>query len=392
MFYILVFLVLSYLSYCEFKGKTYRIFSFNMVFAFVTFLAVIRYGQGTDYFGYMYNYYMTPPLKSFTSVFGLDVHGEIGFTFIYSIFRTFNIRFEFFVGLIGLLTMLLIYRFIKKYSKLPITSLTMFYVLYYLVYVFSGIRQGLAIAIFVGIGIDLYKSKKYKEFIFLVLLTATIHSSIIITLLVFAVDKVKLSYKFYGALTIIALLIMVTNLDMTLINLLPGFLSNKILSYWGDGGISILAFANRAVFLFLILFYSFGKSESEDMLFFKKLYILSFLLYILTIKSMTISSRISLYFKVFEIVLVPNIAMMLAKQSKNFKAVQLWGISMAIVAVLLIKTLNAFISEGDYFDNVSVINYPYISVFNKGVIWDLRGTNHYFNLVDILFRSGQLKH
>lgn len=373
MFYIIVFLILALCSYYELKGNRFIKTSFNYLFAFITFISCIRYGQGTDYFGYMRNYYITPPLNKFLSIFSLDIHGELGFVFINSIFRTFNIKFEIFAGIIALITMILIYRFIKRYSKLPIMSLTLFYVLYYLVYVLSGIRQGLAIAIFIGIGIELYREEKYKIFILVILIAATIHSSVLIVLLILPIDKYKVSYKFYGAIIAAAIFIMICNIDMTIIKLLPQTLYTKVLMYWDSRNIPLMAFANRLVTFSIVLFFSsFIKEENEEIKLFKKLYIASFVLYIITIKSVTISSRISLYFKVFEIILIPNIIVQLINYKNKVKAMQLWGISIMIVTLLCIKTVNAFIGEGDYLDHVKITNYPYISVFNKEKIWDYK--------------------
>lgn len=95
-------------------------------------------------------------------------------------------------------------------------------------------------------------------------------------------------------------------------------------------------------------------------------------MYVLTMKSMTISTRMTLYFKIFEIILIPNIVMNLLKNNKKFKALQLYGASMLIVAVLLVKTLNAFLDEGYYKDHVNVIKYPYVTIFNKDRLWDFK--------------------
>ena len=252
-------------------------------------------------------------------------------------------------------------------------------------------RQGLAIAIFIGIGLDLYKQNKLKKFVLLILLTATIHSSVLITLLIIPLGKAKIPYKLYGAIIALMLLLVITKQDITLINMLPGVLSSKILGYWGEMPISIMAFANKSVFLFLIFFFSYGVEDDENTKLFKKMYILGFVFYILTIKSMTISSRISLYFKIFEIALIPNIIVTLLKESKKFKALQLWSISMAIAIVLLLKTLNAFVSEGDYFKEVNLINYPYSNMFNKDRLWSYRERSIYHTLVEILYRTDKVK-
>lgn len=372
MFYIVVFLCLCFLSYCEFKGKTFKYLSLEVLFCLITLVTVLRYGQGTDYFAYMDVFDKTPALTStynIYEIFNLNNDFEFGFIFLISIFKTLKLNFTVFCGVMGIITMMLFYKFIKENSKLPITSFSIFYVFYYLVYVLSGIRQGLAIAIFVGIGIDLYKRKKYKEFILLILLTATIHVSVLITLAIFVVDRLGSSYKFYAVLAVLTILIIYFNFDVAIINMMPDFLSEKLSMYLEDGKASLLAFVNRFTILLLVLFYSHGEKEDKNLVLFKNIYIFSFVLYLLTMKSMTISTRINLYFKIFEIILIPNVVAILLETSKKFKAVQLYGISMLIVSVLLLKTLNAFLDEGYYKDHVNVINYPYVTVFNKDDLW-----------------------
>lgn len=375
MFYIAVFLGLCILSYFEYRGKSFKYLSLETLFLIVTLITVFRFGQGTDYFAYVDIYDKTPSflgVSSFGEVFSANSDVEFGYVLFMAIFKTLHLNFEVFCGVSGIITMYLFYRFIKQNAKLPITAFSVFYVFYYLVYVLSGMRQGLAIAIFVGIGIQLYKRKKYKEFVLLVLLTATIHVSILVTLMVFVLDKLGDNYKFYCALGILAILIIYFNFDVAIINLMPGFLADKLSMYLTDGRASMMSFINRFTILALVLFYSFGEKEDKDLIFFKKIYIFSFVLYLLTMKSMTISTRITLYFKIFEVILIPNVVMNLLRDNKKFKALQLYGVSMAIVAVLLIKTLNAFLDEGYYKDHVNVVNYPYVTIFNKDRLWDFK--------------------
>lgn len=372
MVYIAVFLILAYLSYCEFKGKKYKYLSLEVLVCFLTLFAVIRYGQGTDYFAYVSIYNDTPTLTrvaNLSGIFTFNAEVESGFLFLSAIFRTLNLGFPVFAGFIAIITMFLIYKFIKNNSELPITALTIFYVFYYLVYVLSGIRQGLAIGIFVGIAIDLYKRKEYKKFILVVLLASTIHVTVLVTLVILFLDKFGDSYKFYIGISILTILMLYFKVDVALINILPGFLSDKLAMYIADGNISIMAFANRFTVLLIILFYSSYEKDNKDIALFKKFYIFSFVLYLLTIKSMTISTRITLYFKVFEVILIPNIIGSLIRSFKKAKAIQLFSISMLIVFVLLIKNLNAFLDEGDYYKHVNVITYPYITLFNQADLW-----------------------
>lgn len=391
MFYITLFLILGVLSFCEYKKVKIKVLTFEVVFFIITIITMIRYGQGTDYFSYMFQYYSTPPITTFSSMFNINTHGEIGFKLMSALFRTFHLSFATFIGVIGLITMALIYKFIKKFSKMPMTTLMLFYVLYYLVYILSGVRQGLALAIFAGIALPYLEEDKYLKFILAVLFAATMHSSVIITLLIIPIKKFNISYKTYGLILIIGILIIVTNIDTKAINLLPEFLSSKILHYWGSD-IPIFALANRFVMLVLILYFSLDAKENKEVCFFRDVYVLSFILFILTIKSMTISSRISIYMKFLEVVLIPNMIIILRTKRLKFKAVQLWSASAIITLALLIKTLNAFLGEGDYRNTVNLVEYPYITIFNRADIWKYKIGSRYLDLVKEIGKTEFIKY
>lgn len=391
MFYIVIFFILGGLSFCEYKKIKFNDLSFKLIFSVLTLITIIRYGQGTDYFSYMFQYYSTPPLTAVTSIFDINTHGEIGFKLLSSLFRTFHISFAIFIGFIGIITMILIYKFIKEFSRMPITSLTLFYVLYYLVYILSGVRQGLALAVFVGIGLPYLRKEKYLTYTIVILLAATMHASVIITLLIIPIKKFEISYKYYGILLLIGLIMILTNTDTRLITILPEFLSSKIIHYW-DNSIPIFALTNRLVMLIIILYFSYELNDNNELKLYKNIYIIGCILFLFTIKSVTISSRISIYMKFLDIIIIPNIIFMLQNTNQKFKCLQLWSLSMLIAFVLLIKTLNAFLNEGDYLGNVNFIRYPYITVFNRGDIWRYRGPSRYLDLVKIIGQNEYIKY
>ncbi len=159
--------------------------------------------------------------------------------------------------------MTLIYKFIRDYSKMPIMSLTIFFALYYLIYVFSAIRQGIAMALFLALGIPFLKDRKYIRFIIVVLIAATMHSSILIVLLLIPIFELNISKKLWGAFIAVALLVMATGLDVKIIGLLPQFLSSRIVVYWGQMSIPLLAIGNRLIVLLLILYFS-SKIELDN--------------------------------------------------------------------------------------------------------------------------------
>lgn len=65
--YFIPFIVLSVFTIIEIQEKDKRHYLFYAAFLFLTIAICLRYGQGTDYFGYM-------------NVFLKRNHGEIGYT------------------------------------------------------------------------------------------------------------------------------------------------------------------------------------------------------------------------------------------------------------------------------------------------------------------------
>lgn len=371
MFYIVVFLFLCILSFFEFKGKNFPYFSFKYLTVYLLIIAALRYGVGGDYFAYAYIYYRVPVLSKFSTIGTLDIHGEKGYLLLCSMLRTLHVSNEIFNVLIAIVTIGLIYKFIKDYSKMPITSLTMFYVLYYLIYAFNGLRQGIALALFLGVGITLLKRKKYIKFILIMLIGSTIHSSILITLLLIPLQELKISYKVYFGIAVVIMLLMIANVDIMIIKLLPTFLMKKILTYWGKMNIPVLALGNRLIMLILILYFGSKAKDDETVKYFKGIYITGFVLYMLTIKSSLISARISVYMKALEIVLIPNLIFLLRETKLKLRHLQLWTITIVLMGGLLYKNLVGFLGEGDFYGDITILQYPYITVLDldKSRIW-----------------------
>jgi hypothetical protein len=50
----------------------------------------------------------------------------------------------------------------------------------------------------------------------------------------------------------------------------------------------------------------------------------------------------------------------------------------AISVVMFYKNMDSYILQGEYFANIGVFDYPYISIFNKDDIWKYREVSMYF--------------
>jgi hypothetical protein len=103
---------------------------------------------------------------------------------------------------------------------------------------------------------------------------------------------------------------------------------------------------------------------------FLKIYILGFLLYLIFMSSSLISSRINVFMRYFEIILLVD-SLLYVFKDLHIKMLNLTYI-VAIMTVLYVKNINSFIDQGPYYDNVYFYNYPYVSVFNKRKIIETR--------------------
>ena len=125
--------------------------------------------------------------------------------------------------------------------------------------------------------------------------------------------------------------------------------------------------------LVCVLFYSSANKDiSEGMTDFMKIYALGTVLYIALMPFAIISSRVVVYFKIFEIILLPAL---LVRKTKMRVIITAAVISIAVV--MFYKNIHSYVLQGYYFDNINVWNYPYISVFNKDDIWNYRKISWY---------------
>ena len=111
--YFLPLIIITIFLCFEIGGKDKKHILFNVAFVLLTLMICLRYGQGTDYFGYL-------------NVFLRHDHGEIGYTLLQSLFSYFNLPFELMIAIISLFQMVCIYRAIM-HTKARINYSVYFY-------------------------------------------------------------------------------------------------------------------------------------------------------------------------------------------------------------------------------------------------------------------------
>ena len=372
--YHIVFIILLFSSIIEFFGKNNKYFV-NALFVFLLLFVSLRYGQGSDYFSYIYLFNYTA--NTFESaVLYKDISyitSEIGFSAIsYFWLKILKLSPELLNALFSAVSFILMWLFIRKYSDRPIISLFIFYCTFYLIYPFSVIRQALCIGVFIYYMIPLLHKKKYFNYYLISLLLFTIHYSSIIIFFIPVVNIIK-KYSLYQVyfISIISLIIGVMLFEhiysfFSIFDIIGG----KVGSYTQENSIEVLSIISRLLLFIPIvqLFNIYPKDSLKDT--FLKIYIIGFVLYLIFLGSSLISSRLNVYMRYFEAVLLVDFLLYVFKYKLN-KIVS-FSYIILIMTVLYVKNIDSFISQGPYYSHVNVCNYPYVSIFNKNDIVNAR--------------------
>ena len=376
--YIILFIVIFACLLFNSEKKQLSNVKYKLLLFFLWLFLAFRYGQGTDYFSYYYIHSNNATLHE--ALFNTHAtHSEIGFRLLCWLFKYDYTYLVFFVSTIE---MIMLHRFIKKYSTSHIMSLLLVYPTIYLTYFFSAMREGIVIALFIGIMIECLEKGNKRAYYIFSLLCCSIH---IVSILFFIVPFViKIDYRKLIRIAWIALAFGGVSWIAQLYNYIQfiPIIGKQIVSY--SPQIGMVALLERILTLVLALYLLQGidieANNNSSILYLFKIYSFGFICYAALLFLPLVSSRSAILFKVVEIVLFP---LLYSKTHTKLKDKQLIiGIVVVVATVMTIKNINSYISQGKYHSNINIVNYPYVSVFDKDEIWNYRDGNIYYDLVD----------
>lgn len=358
--YHLVFVFLLFGALIEYYKKETPKGIFFLSFAVLTVMLCIRFGQGTDYSAYRMIYYTMPANLPGALSYGY-AKAEIGWRLITMAFRMVDLPFEVFVFLLSVIQMWLLWRFLKRYCKNKMLALFLGYHTLYLTYIFSAMRQGTVILVFLGLLLPWLLDGKVVRYCICAALLMTIHSVALILFIPVVVLAIRLPMQH-----IIALVAVGFSLGFVLSVFDVGNILTAIgMSYAGESNISIVALAERlatfVIVTYMYYLYVDGQQPSQDDPYFKlyKIYAFGILIYGLLMWSPLISSRTVYALKALEI---PLIATCITKCRKGRSIVILYCV--LLCTVLYVKNIDSCITQVEYL-NTSVWNYPYYTIWDQ---------------------------
>ena len=328
-------------------------------------LASFRYGVGPDYFGYesLYAFVNTPLLDQFR---GDDTRLELGFRMLGSSLNSIGLSYQQYLALIALITLFYLGKTFRKYSVYPIVTLCLYFCMFYFVWVYSGIRQGLTLAIGVYYLLECLKTRKHIKFVIIIYLLTLVHSSSLILLLFYVIAHLNLRRRtlFISVFLCFCVSFIPAVYLYEIVSHLP--YGERVGYYFLKSNVNINHFDFKSIsrlVLLIIIGGFFAKNYGNNSEIQRKIlaiYIMSFGVYYALRFVEVLASNASIYGFVLIVVILPNMYGEL-KAGPNSK------VFLTFVAVLSIafyfKTLNSM-EDYSQLNHTSLLT-PYTHIFNK---------------------------
>ncbi|MGH2319403.1 EpsG family protein [Planococcus sp. SE5232] len=349
-----------------FTGSVFQIF--NKRFLFLTFAAILmvlgffRYGIGIDYFSYEYLYHGLAFSVMDEIRYGSGTQ-EIGFRAVGAFLKSLGFTYQQYLMVFVAINIIYIAKLSNKYSKNPTLSLLLFFCFYYITWTFSGIRQGVVIAVGLYYLLKYIEKNKPVKLIVVSILLSTIHASAIVLIVFYFLSKIDFKKNTLIILSLLSLVVSVlpTGIVISKLTWLPffdRFIVYTDLSY----SLNFLDFATIGRIFFLILafiFYDYYSQQGDMSRKIINLFILSIILYFCLQFSEATAARLAIYGKYLDIIIFANI-LYLWREPIN-RLLYVYAI-LVLCNLYLFKETESQVKPAIQTDSIIA---PYVSILNK---------------------------
>ncbi|WP_460011029.1 EpsG family protein [Lysinibacillus sp. CTST325] len=337
-----------------------------MIFATILAgLAVFRYGVGPDYFAYeyLYNRLNESPAQEF--LYGVD-NQEILFRFFGSLLKSVGISYQQYITVIAIINLYYMGKICRKYSENPTLSLLIYFCFYYLVWTFSGLRQGLTLAIGVYYLLECLENNKTIKLFITTIILSFIHTSAIVLVPLYFIARIDFKKRTLIFLVLASIFISILPMGLLINHLQWMPILDKIIPYstFTNSINNIFDFQSIIRIIFLVIAFFYYDAFSQKSEFSKRvinIYIISYCLYFFLKFSELTAARISLYGVLLNIILLTNFYYLY--KDKINKLIYI-GCLLFLSFIYLLKELETLgqLSGLDHADSFQI---PYTNIFNK---------------------------
>lgn len=313
--------------------------------SFVLFLLFLslRWETGTDWYSYYEFFQQLDNYRMF----------EIGYVFENNLVRMFTNSFTVFLIINSFFALLPIFYFLKKEARrLAPLGLLFFYSYYYLITYFGSDRRIIAIGFCFTAAFAILYGRMWLGLL-LIVLGGCFHSSAGLCLLYFPLASSSAMQRFYIRIGIAFGILVALGFAFYQQLLAIDIIAHPLLQFayylnpeltpppagYNLFLVSLLSMTKRSVILFFILIsVRYLKLNDMKTKFFVRSYVFSYVLYLVSILTVNLFDTFTIYFSIFEIILVPRII-------SHYKGYTRVLIILVFVCYLLLQTYNA--TEGN---------------------------------------------
>lgn len=348
--YIFPFITLLMLSFKDVFGRKISVrresILLSLLLLYLSILAGIRHGIGIDYFTYQNIFHGINDFSDYNYL-------EPGFRLLVVFFKSIGVHSQWLFFVFALITLVLLVKSITKNSYYPLLSLFLYLCIFYTGYVFNVLRQGIAMSIFL-ISLQYIEERRIWRVLLLSLIGTSIHYSGIFIIIGYIFTKISIKRKTYIILLLISIgLIFASNLYAgKIISFMPAIISQKLISYSNTfrSSIDLVGLIQRVLlFIPLLMYYPMLNKVDKKFEIIFKLYFLGFLFYSLFSFQGLLATRINMFYKILEILLIPYL---FALRIKTFDKLLLF-----LFVILWGGIIYYSVFRSPYF-------YPFITIFN----------------------------
>lgn len=355
-------LTIAYIFDYTSNNKRMKNVLFIVIFGVVTLMLMLRYNQGMDYqsYKYAYEYMGSSDLNHAFSYWTMEYGWKIISYFLGGVLK---LDYKAFISVIAVVDISLLGKFIYDYSN-DCKSFALFlaYPTLYLTYMFSALRESVVICIFLGLILKWMKNEKYLKVIIAIVFCGSLHSAGYLLFIYLAVKILPIFKQNVNTYLFVSCIMWFIGL-LVWRGYVPGFvtelLNNSTSVYiTSPDPVSIFALIERIGSCILLLFICKDDESDEEIMFFKRMYLIGFGIYGILLWSPLIASRLGILFKCLELPIY-------AKTARNNDNSKLACIFLLLLFwVMLLKNINSYIGFGGGESSIlSVLTYPYTSIF-----------------------------
>lgn len=327
-------LICSILEICKLR-------SYFVGFIFIVFLSLLagfREYTGSDYKTYLMIWEYTNPL---TNTDNFSSGGlELGFIFLMTLLKEWSeSEIVFFLCFASLSMFTLYFSLFKNNKNYICMSLLIYFMVFYIPYVFNGMRQAIAMSFFL-LSIPYILQRKMIIVFILSIIAGLFHSSGFLILIAYlcSVYNPKISSYVLIGLGISSFLTLSNLTNIIFFNLLG--INYEVYGEIFYQNTSLFQIITRSILFILFLFFYNKINDSYKILF--RIYALGFFMYIMLFDYNMLATRFNMFFRVLEIILVPMVV-------SGIKRVEL---KILVLFIFLIPFGYSFYQSINFEDNI----------------------------------------